>query len=146
MRRTGIQHLDGPGSSSIQWGAACQTSDALLRQGKGTGDAADHSADLSHQNSLRSSCSVTDSENSGAVKPRSHFIQARDTESGDRSWRLSSLSAIVICTLQCRQHPSLCTLRELRLAGPKFIISGVYCIQLLKMDPVDGGQLFVLSG
>lgn len=70
MRRTGTQHLDEPGSSSINWGGTCQTSEALLRQGKGTGDAADHSADPSHQNSFCSSCSVIDSENSGAEKPR----------------------------------------------------------------------------
>lgn len=59
--------------------------------------------------------------------------------------RASSLSGIIICTLQPQQRPTVCTLYELRLAGPKFIISNICCIQLLKMDPADVGQLFILS-
>ena len=59
--------------------------------------------------------------------------------------RASLLSGIIICTLQPQQRAPICTPDELSPAGPRFIISSIYCIQLLKMDPADVGQLFILS-
>lgn len=61
-----------------------------------------------------------------------------ETESEGRSASRSALALF-------NQHLHLATLEDPSLAGPKFIISSVYCIQLLKMDPADVGQLFVLS-
>jgi hypothetical protein len=59
--------------------------------------------------------------------------------------RASLLSGIVIHTLRPQPYPAVCTLYELRRVALEFIISSIYCIQLLKMDPADVGQLFVLN-
>lgn len=73
------------------------------------------------------------------------YLAKKPSLKAEQPPRASSLSGIIICTLQPQQHPPICTLDELSPARPKFIISSIYCIQSLKMDPADVGQLFVLS-